>query len=114
MAFWSKFFPWHRVQERSIKECLTEISVGSLVSIDFKTPEEIGIAAEYGLSVSRLNPKEASVRKIKGSVTRIWKDPNLKIMLVEISTYSSPDMPGIQRKITFLEDEINRIKKLDE
>ena len=54
------------------------------------------------------------MRKIKGSVTRIWKDPNLKIMLVENSTYSSPDMPGIQRKITFLEDEINRIKKLDE
>jgi len=97
-----------------MKEVLLGLNVGDLVAIEFKTPEQIGIVSNHSLAMTRLNPKEANERKINGSVIRSWKDPGMKTMLLEIATFSSPDMPGVQRKITFLEDEITKVRKIND
>ena len=93
---------------------MNELKPGDLVFIGFKTPKEIGIVSKHNLSFTRLNPKEIERRQIEGSVSRIWKDLKLKLLLIEISTFSSPDMPGTLRKMTFLEDELNEIRKLND
>jgi len=115
MGFWKRFFGFKEtVAKKTIVEGLTDLGVGDMVSLRFKTPDEIGIVSGQELSLTRLNPKEASGRKVHGSVTRIWRDEGLKAMILEVATYSSPDMPGMLRKMTFLEDEIEELRKLDE
>lgn len=115
MGFWKKFFGLEpKATKKTIKETLSDLAVGALIQVKFKTPADIGIVSGQELSLTRLNPKEASLRKVQGSVTRVWKDPGLKAMLLEVATYSSPDMPGQLRKITLLEDEIQELRKLDE
>jgi len=115
MGFWKRFFGLEKkVPKKTVKDQLGNLSVGDLVSLNFKTPKDIGIVSGQELSLTRLNPQEASIRKVRGSVTRVWKDDGLKAMILEVATYSSPDLPGTLRKMTFLEDEIEELRKLDE
>lgn len=115
MGFWKRFFGLEKkVPKKSVQDELGNLAIGDLVSLNFKSPSDIGIVSGQELSLTRLNPKEASIRKVQGSVTRVWRDEGLKATILEIATYGSPDMPGILRKMTFLEDEIEELRKLDE
>ena len=94
---------------------LSDIFPGDLVWIKYKSPYEIGIHAAQGLTLMRLNPEEAKNREISGVVSyNNVTNPPLKTRIIEIVTYSSPSMPGRERKITFLEDEIIQIRKINE
>lgn len=115
MGFWKKFFGLEKKSvPKSVKEELGNLRVGDLVFLKFKTPKEIGIVSGQELCLTRLNRNEAAIRKVQGSVTRVWKDEGLKAVILEVATYSSPDMPGTLRKMTFLQDEIEELRKLDE
>lgn len=111
MGFWKKIF---KTKNKPVDEVLLTINCGDFIIIEFKTSKDIGIVSGQDLAMGRLNPKEAQERKIKGSVVRKWKDPGMKTTLIEVITYTSPDMLGVQRKITFLEDEIASIRKINE
>lgn len=115
MGFWKKFFGLEKkAPKKAVQDVLVNLSTGDLVFVKFKTPKEIGIVSGQELCLTRLNPKEAEIRKVQGSVTRVWKDQGLKATILEVATYSSPDMPGTLRKMTFLQDEIEELRKLDE
>ena len=114
MSFWSNFFGKKKqLPIKTTKEILTELIAGDLVFVKFKSPHQIGIVSGHELAFTRLNPQEIITRQIQGSVSRVWKDRDLKVMLLEVATYSSPAMPGQLRKMTFLEDEIDEVRKID-
>jgi len=85
------------------------LAAGDLVFVRFKSPNQIGIVSGHHLAFTRLNPQEIDARQVQGSVSRIWKDKDLRTMLLEVATYNSPSMPGQLRKMTFLEDEIEEV-----
>jgi hypothetical protein len=93
---------------------LKELKLGDLVYLKFKTPDEIGIISGQNLIFTRLNREEIDKRDLEGSISFIQHPgETLKSHIVEVATYGSPTMPGILRKMTFLEDEIEIIKKIN-
>jgi hypothetical protein len=93
---------------------LKELKLGDLVYLKFKTPNEIGIISGQNLIFTRLNREEIDKRDLEGSVSFIQQPSEmLKSYVIEIATYGSPTMPGILRKMTFLEDEIETIRKVN-
>ena len=100
-------------KEKSIKEVLAELHVGDLVYLEYRHPKETGILGDGGLAFTRLNQAEMDNRKIKGSISGLWKKTlPFTSFMVEVSTYGSPAMPGHLRRILFLDDEIKTIKKV--
>lgn len=113
MNFFRRLFK-KRVK-KTLKELLKELSPGDMVHLKFKTPEQIGIVSGQELTLMRLNPGEASLREIKGTISSVRTMPApLSTKVIEVVTYSSPSMPGKARQITFLEDEIEYVRRLDE
>lgn len=112
MGFFSKLFK--RKPKKTAKEVLKELTPGDLVYVKFKTAADIGIVSGQELAFSRLNPKESIKREITGTISfnKIMDAP-LNARLIEVVTLSSPDMPGITRRITFLEDEIEIARKIE-
>lgn len=112
MKFLSRFF--RKKEKKSTKEILKDLVPGDMVFIKFKPPSDIGIVSNHNLSLSRLNPKESSKGEIAGSISfnKIMDAP-LSTRVIEVVTLSSPDMPGQTRRITFLEDEIKTIRKIE-
>lgn len=120
MGFWSSLFKniglstkVTKDKKKANSEVLKGLKIGDLVYLKFKTPDEIGIISGHNLICTRLNREEIDKREVEGSVSFIQKPSELlKSHVVEIATYSSPSMPGLLRRMTFLEDEIENIKKL--
>lgn len=113
MGFWDNLFGKKKPPKKTTKEILVELTAGDLVFVRFKSPHEIGIVSGHELAFTRLNSQEIEVREVQGSVSRVWRDKDLRVMLLEVATYSSPAMPGQLRKMTFLEDEIEEVRKID-
>jgi len=111
MGFLSKFFK--KKIKKPTREVLKELIPGDLVYIKFKAPPDIGIVSGHDLSLMRLNPLEASKREIVGTISfnKTMEAP-LFSRVIEIVTLSSPDMPGKTRRMTFLEDEIEIVRKI--
>lgn len=105
---------FNRKKTKSTKEILKELVPGDMVHIKFKSLGEIGIVSKNELAAARLNGVEQSIDEIKGTITfnRV-SDPPLSLRIVEILTFNSPAMPGLARRITFLEDEIHTVRKID-
>lgn len=112
MGFLSRFFK--KKVKKSTKEILKELVPGDLVYIKFKAPPDIGIISGHNLSLMRLNPLESSKREIIGTISfnKVMEAPLLS-RVIEIVTLSSPDMPGRTRRMTFLEDEIETVRKIE-
>lgn len=113
MGFWNNLFGKKKPPKKTTKEILAELIAGDLVFVRFKSPHQIGIVSGQELAFTRLNPQEIDARQVQGSVSRVWKDTDLRVMFLEVATYSSPAMPGQLRKFTFLEDEIEEVRKID-
>lgn len=112
MGFLSRFFK--KKVKKPTKEILKELVPGDLVYIKFKAPPDIGIINGHDLSLMRLNPLESSKREIIGTISfnKVMEAPLLS-RVIEIVTLSSPDMPGRTRRMTFLEDEIETVRKIE-
>lgn len=112
MGFLSRFFK--KKVKKPTKEILKELVPGDLVYIKFKAPPDIGIISGHDLSLMRLNPLESSKREIIGTISfnKVMEAPLLS-RVIEIVTLSSPDMPGRTRRMTFLEDEIETVRKIE-
>lgn len=112
MGFFDRFFK--KKKKKSTKELLEELVPGDLVYIKFKPPGEIGIISGQELTLTRLNPEEASKKEITGTISfnRKMEVPLLS-RVIEVVTLSSPSMPGVTRRITFLEDEIESVRKIE-
>lgn len=112
MRFLSRFFK--KKIKKSTKEIIKELVPGDLVYIKFKAPPDIGIISGHDLSLMRLNPLESSKREIIGTISfnKVMEAPLLS-RVIEIVTLSSPDMPGKTRRMTFLEDEIETVRKIE-
>lgn len=112
MSFWSKIFG--RKKEKTPEETFAELKLGDLVSVEYRHPKEIGIVTGESLTYTRLNHEEIDNRKIRGTISSIRnKDLPLKMMVVEVSTYESPAMPGTLRRFLFLAEEISKIKRIE-
>lgn len=114
MGFLSKIFRLKKSKSKLGE--LDKLCSGDFVFVKFKSPNEIGlVSTSHNLTLMRLNPEEAALREIKGVVTyNNISPPPLKTRVIEVVTYSSPSMPGLERKMTFLEDEIEEIRKINE
>ena len=112
VGFWTRLFG-DSEDLKQVKDVLPELSVGDLVHLEFRHPKEVGIVSGDRLTYTRLNSAELNECKVKGSITRIWKEQNpLKSFFVEITSFDSPMMPGQPRKYLFLEEEIKEIKRV--
>lgn len=112
MSFWARIFKTKK--EKTPQEVFSELKLGDLVSVEYRHPKEIGILSGQSLTFTRLNREELDNRKIRGTISSIRnKDLPLKMMIVEVSTFESPAMPGTLRKFLFLAEEISKIKRID-
>lgn len=114
MGLFNKLFK-KKKKKKTIKELVKELIVGDIVQVEFKTPDEIGIVNGSETVLVRINQKEMEAKKITGTISTIRDlGSPVKTKIIEISTYSSPSMPGKERRITFLEDEIKSLRKIND
>jgi len=110
--FITKFFK-RKNKEKTVIEIIQQLQIGDLVVVEYKHPKQIGITSGETLSYTRLNREEINNRKIRGAVSAIRnKDLSHGMIIVEITTFESPAMPGKSRKMLFLLEEIDTIKKI--
>jgi len=120
MSFWSNIFKKlgflndKKVEDKTVATVAKTLKIGDLVYLKFKSPEQIGIISGQNLTWTRLNIEEINRQEIEGSISFIQRPTELlKVHIIEVATFNSATMPGILRRMTFLENEIEILEKLN-